>query len=191
MAIDRGEYRPIYEALFDGPDFQRLSTTARLSLVALKVKCGPLGIKVVPGYLGAIEVWTGSTSEGASKALQSLISEGWVEVDGTVVWVVRGLEFEPSQHPKDEKHQKFIERTVKALPRREIVQRFCHHYQDPWKALRSLIEAPSKGLGSTSISNSTSPSTSPSTAPEGAEPPRAAFLALLDRSRSDPPPSAA
>jgi hypothetical protein len=172
MAIERGEYRPIYEALFDGPDFERLSTTARLALIALKVKCGPLGIRVITAHVEAVRIWTGSSFEGASEALQSLISEGWIEVDGTVVWVVRGLEFEPSQHPKDEKHQKFIERSVKALPSREIVQRFCRHYQEPWKGLRSLIEAPLKALGSTSTSTSNSTSPSPSTAPEGAEEPQ-------------------
>lgn len=33
MAVERGEYRPIYTALLDGPDFQALRPDERWTLV--------------------------------------------------------------------------------------------------------------------------------------------------------------
>ena len=46
---DRGEFRPIYVALVDGPDFQVLSGQARWTFVTLKLTLGAVGIGVVPG----------------------------------------------------------------------------------------------------------------------------------------------
>jgi hypothetical protein len=191
MAIDRGEYRPIYEALFDGPDFKRLTPHARLTLVALKVKCGPLGIRVIPGYDSALRSWTGCSAREVARSLEALtatIPDPWVAIEDDVVWVIRSLEFEPSQNPNDRNHQKFVGRTVAALPRVALVRSFVDRYLDPWEGLRGVLPGSSKTLGSTSISTSTPTSPPLSSAASGglqerftAEPDRWVIVEMLEK----------
>lgn len=150
MSRDRGEYRPIYEALWDGKDFQALSPEARLTLLALKGRCGALGLRAIPGLMSALAEWTGMPFEGPSNALPigELARAGWVKVERNVAWVVRGLEFEPTLDIRNRNHRQFVRRQIEQLPTLHIVADFLERYAD-WfdegysKGYRMGIEGPS------------------------------------------------
>lgn len=129
MKRDRGEYRPLYEVLLDGPDWQKLPADARLTFIALKLKCGALGIKVVPGLVESLTQWTGLPPRRCGVACKVLEDSGWVQRDGNVVWIVRGLEFEPTMDVANSNHRKYFRRMVDALPSVPMVARFRAHYR--------------------------------------------------------------
>jgi len=163
MSRNRGEYRPIYEALWDGKDFQRLPPECRLILLALKGRCGALGIRAVPGLEGALVEWTGVDSPSIAPRMALLGSEGWVRQERSVVWVCRGLEFEPTLLHSNELHRKFAKREVGYLPTLLIVADFLDAYPQWFEegyriAYRGGIEGPSIAPRSTSPSPSPSPS---------------------------------
>lgn len=125
---ERGEYRPIYESLLDGPEFQALDARARLVLIALKLKAGASGIRVLPGLREALGEWTGLRPKDVQAALKSLVGADWIRLEGSVVWVVRGLEFEPSLTSGNPKMRAYIQRQCEALPSLAIVDEFRKHY---------------------------------------------------------------
>lgn len=131
MAIPRktrGEYRPIYEALFYGKDFRALSVHGKLALVTLKGLCGALGIKSWPGLVPALAEIMGVTVPQSQKAVKELIAARWIEHEDGVVWVVRGLEFEPQLTANNPNHKKALREAAEGLPSAPIVERFMSRY---------------------------------------------------------------
>lgn len=152
MPGKRGDYRAVYEVLWDGPDFQRLPPDARLVLLALKLRgCGRLGIRAIPGLIGALTDWTGMPSDRVSDGIKILSEMGWVKVEGSLVWVIRGLEFETQISPNNPNHVASLMSEVNALPRKEIVAEFCRYYTPSWPCLirwhRNGTEIPSSRDG--------------------------------------------
>ena len=92
----RGEYRPIYEALFHSPEYLSLSSDARLVLVTLKSLCGAIGVKSWPALDASLSELCGLLPRRVRAALSELEEARWIEREGNVVWVVNGLRFEPS-----------------------------------------------------------------------------------------------
>lgn len=125
---ERGEYRPIYEALVDGPQFQRLSSEARFVFFAIKLKSGAAGIRLIPGLRAALVEWTGLPEVRVEAALAELQEQEWIELEASVVWIVRGLEFEPSMDPSNVKQRTYLRRYCDTLPSRAIVARFRDRY---------------------------------------------------------------
>lgn len=124
MKRDRGEFRPIYEALVDGPQFRALTPHARLCFFALKLKCGVCGIRALPGLREALGEWTGLQPKQVTAALVELMKADWVRVEQSLVWIVRGLEFEPSMDASNAKHRKHVRRVVESLPSVPLVTAF-------------------------------------------------------------------
>ncbi len=123
----RGEYRPIYEALFYGKDYRALSPDAKLVLLTLKGTCGAIGMKAWPALIESLSEMTGMPTPRIKKAMTDLGAAQWVEYEDGIVWVVRGLEFEP-QISRGEKHQAWFNVTIDTLPRAPIVSRLRAHY---------------------------------------------------------------
>src|SRR5690606_27054725 len=67
---DRGEFRGIYVALIDDPDFQRLSPEARLVFLVLKLKLRQYGIDVF--YPESLPRLTGLPPKACEAALAEL-----------------------------------------------------------------------------------------------------------------------
>ncbi|WP_461415368.1 hypothetical protein [Gemmatimonas sp.] len=126
----RGEYRPIYEALFHGKDYRVLSPEAKLLLLTLKGLCGAKGIAVWPALVPMLSELTGLQASAVTPALEELERRQWIEHEDRIVWVVRGLEFEPQVSPTNRKHKAWIERDLRALPRAPIVDRFRRRYAE-------------------------------------------------------------
>jgi hypothetical protein len=168
---ERGEYRPVFCRLLNGPDFLALSGIARACWYPLKLRLPVTGIGVIPALVATLAEDTGFSEaevRGALAELETPRSHGlpWLRRQGNVVWMVRGLEFEPTMYPADAKHRKYVQRAIEALPSLEIVQAFISHYgiwfgapQGAPVAIESPTEGPSKALASTSTTTSTSPTT--------------------------------
>ncbi|MBA3969429.1 MAG: hypothetical protein H0X52_04945 [Gemmatimonadetes bacterium] len=91
---DRGEFRGIYTALVDSPEFQSLSADARLVLFVLKLALGKTGIAVL--YPGSLPDRVGLPLERITAALDQLHQENWLQSERNVYWLRNGLRFEPS-----------------------------------------------------------------------------------------------
>jgi hypothetical protein len=126
---DRGEYRPIFTALIDGADFLRLSAEARAVLIHIKLRLGPLGLGVHPGA-DSFARSTGFTRAKVVKALAEIAAAGWTEEEGSLLWLVRGLAFEPQMNPRNSKLRKFVADRMASFPRLAICDRFRERYAD-------------------------------------------------------------
>jgi hypothetical protein len=129
---ERGSYRAITAALFDGKDFQTLTPTARLVFLALKVGFGPAGIEVhyPESLLWQLSHQTGFTPDECAEALVELetAESQWIRREANVVWIVGQLTYEPSLVRANPKHRKAISQHVKGLPRIALVRAFVTHY---------------------------------------------------------------
>ena len=123
----RGEYRPIYEALVDGPDYRKLTPTAKLCLVTIKLKAGPMGMRPWAALADTLAEMTGEKLTVVRTAVKQLLSNSWIEYEDGIVWLIRGMEFEPSVS-HGVKHRAWLERMLRGFPRAPIVDRFRAHY---------------------------------------------------------------
>ncbi len=115
----RGSYRSIHTVLLNDADFQKLTPSARLLVLVLKICLGPSGIDVL--YEGAISGRTGLGSSDVQVALNELTRHGWVLVDGNILWLVRGLKWEPSFSVANPRHRTSIAAHLAGLPHRDII----------------------------------------------------------------------
>lgn len=120
----RGEYRPFFEALFTGKDFQALSPDAKLAFMFVKGLSGAAGIRVWPAFVEQLAEMTGMATVRTKRAVTELAEAGWLELEASVVWVVRGLSFEPQMVPTNEKHRTWLNEHLDSLPRVALLARF-------------------------------------------------------------------
>lgn len=154
--MSRGEYRSIYVALYDGPEFQALPSDARWLLVTMRLTMGATGIAAVTAFTGVYAEHTGMDLDRVRAAAAELVAAGWVETERNVWWVVRALEFEPGLEVRDSKHRIHVRNHVASLPRLAIVTRFKARYAAWWEgavpsalSTSSASEGPSMPLRST------------------------------------------
>lgn len=159
----RGEFRPFYEALWDGPQFGALTPHGKLIFVFIKGLAGATGIKVWPVLDHSMAKRTGVPLSSTRKAIKELIDGGWIEYDGSVVWVVRGLEFEPQLSPDNPLHRKGVSNALQGLPNTPIVARFEAFYTQ-WvsQAIRNPFDTLSIPLRNQTTTPSPTPTPSPS-----------------------------
>lgn len=195
MATDRGEYRPMFCRILNGPDFRRLSPIARACLWPIKLRLPGAGIGVIPALIATLAEDTGFSEDEVRTAIVELeaspfedpaegpagADEGhtaWLRRQGPVVWLVRGLEFEPTSNPRDRNHRMHIRRTVASLPSVGLVDEFKSRYamwfvdgsDDGPVTPITPHAAPARGVngvrpGSSKGPRSQSPSLSPSQSP--------------------------
>lgn len=145
MATDRGEYRPMFCRILNGPDFRRLSGIARACLWPLKLRLPSPGIGVIPALVAALsedaafpeeqvraalEELEARPSEGPSEVVERGVEDRppWVRRSGSLVWLVRGLEFEPTLNPNDPKHRLHVQRAVAAHPTVGLIEDYKSRY---------------------------------------------------------------
>ena len=129
--MSRGTYRGFFSALFDDPDFQALSADARLCLLVSRGcrQAGPAAIFIC--YPSVLMIQTGLPAPRVESALSELEIKGWIEREGSVLWIRNGLRYDPSMRLSDKKHLRSVERALSELPRLAIVLRFCDYYKIP------------------------------------------------------------
>jgi hypothetical protein len=131
--VKGGTYRGIFTSLIDDPDYQRLSASARLILLTLRL-CSQAGVAVIfRMYPAVLAEQTGLTVDEAEAALGELekapsAERPWIYREGGVVWVRNGLRHDPNVSVGYDKHRKAIVRAVAGLPRLGIVRKFCRYY---------------------------------------------------------------
>jgi hypothetical protein len=124
----RGEYSAIHTALVDAPDFQALSPDARLAFYTLKMILGPSGIEVVRCFVAQMGQLTGLSEDRLRPALDELVRGNWLAQQGDIVWLRNGLRFNPGCNLANDKHRVGVVRHLEGLPRLQIVNAFCKHY---------------------------------------------------------------
>src|SRR5262245_38962307 len=142
MKRDRGEYRPIYKALWDGASFQVLAPNSRLTLLALKGVLPGCGLGVITAHRDSLAAWTGLSGVQVTWSLKQLIEHEWIQIEAPLIWVVRGFEFEPSWDHTNINQRKHIQHYIGTLPRRPIVDRWCVHYAEWFGAVPSSPAGP-------------------------------------------------
>ncbi|MGH7510644.1 MAG: hypothetical protein ACREMZ_14390 [Gemmatimonadales bacterium] len=149
MPTDRGEYRPMFTRILNGPSFQALGSDARHVLHAIKLVLPAAGIAVLPGMVGQFVDATALAEPNVRAALEELKAQGWVDRERNVLWLIRGLEFEPTLNHQNEKHRAHIQRAIKALPSLPIVDWYRAHYPKWFEASESPSDSPSEASRST------------------------------------------
>lgn len=125
----RGIYRAIYTSLWDDPGFRKFTINEKL--VFLNLRTSPLSnIPVLyPYYLEAIEWQTGIRRKQILKALRTLVDANWIALEGGVVWVRKGLKFDPNIVLTYEKHLTAVKNIILSLPKLQIVRDFIDFYK--------------------------------------------------------------
>jgi hypothetical protein len=126
---DKGEYRAIYASLLDDPDFQELSSCARLCFFALKLKLGQSGIDLF--YAETLPRLTGYPFDRVSEGVSELQSAGWLVVEKSVFWIRNGLRYDPTHPLANSLRKKGISNYLQTLPKVALVNEFARYYDLP------------------------------------------------------------
>lgn len=145
----RGEYRSIYVALVDDPDFQDLSAEARSIFFVLKLKLGLSGIGVFMEE--TLPRYTGNPSERVSGGLSELVKRDWLRVERNVFWLRNALKFDPSNPLASKNHRTGVINHMAGLPKLAIVNEFARYYDLP-EPFEIETKAEPTGKGSERVS---------------------------------------
>jgi len=150
MPSFRGIYRGIYSSLVDSPDFQLLSARARHVFLTMRVmrEIGPGCIwRYYRDPIVQRTGWKPREVENALVELETAVNiyqelDPWILREGCIMWIVKGLQHDPTLRLSDLKHQTAVLRSIASLPHLAIVLTFCNYYKipRPW-------EGPAKGQG--------------------------------------------
>lgn len=126
---NRGLWRAIYTSLWDDLDFRKL--TPNVKLVFLNLRTSPLtNMPVIyPYYIEAIERQTGLDRKQVLRALDTLSDTHWIAIQEGIVWVKKGLKFDPNIVLTNDKHLIAIKNIILALPKLQIVRDFIDFYK--------------------------------------------------------------
>jgi len=124
----RGLYRSIYCAIWSDSDFRKFSPDEKL--VFLYLRTSPLSnlIALYPFWIEPIEQQTGLSREAIQRALSTLSDRGWIAIEDGLVWIKKGLRFDPQISLRHENHLIGIKKAVLALPRLGLVRDFIDFY---------------------------------------------------------------
>ncbi len=125
----RGIYRAIYTSLWDDPDFRKLSPETKL--VFLNIRTSPLtNIPCIYNfYFEAIEKQTGLSKAIIKKSLDTLCHTLFIEIEDGIVWVRKGLKFDPNIILTNPKHTTAVKKIILSLPKLKIVKNFIDFYK--------------------------------------------------------------
>jgi hypothetical protein len=143
----RGVYRGLFSSLLDDPDYQQLTSYARLVLLTLRLCVQAGAAAIFRAYPAVIAEQTGLKLETVNQAMEELASSPsterpWILREGGIVWVRNALRYDPNLRLADPKHRKSVERALSGLPRLGIVAKFCEYYE-----IASPFEGPGETLG--------------------------------------------
>lgn len=164
----RGHYRAIFTALLEDPHFLRLSSSARLLLLTLR-----LSEEAGPGciwrfYREPFAVRTGLQDGAFETAFEELRTNPsahrpWIFFDAQdgVLWIRNGLRWDPSLNLADLKHRRAVETVLSGLPPSPLIRQFRRYYHLP-RPFEGPPKAPPRAMGSSSSTPTPTPkSTTP------------------------------
>lgn len=132
----RGTYRGIYTALVDDPDFRRLPSDARHTLLTLKASRinNLAGIMIFEeDHELTLKLQTGLPMARLKKALRVLEVRRWIIRDERILWFRNSLKFEPNYNRNNPKHVTAVMNILKSLPHSALINRFGEYYSIPYR----------------------------------------------------------
>jgi hypothetical protein len=139
----RGDYRSIFCAFWDDPDIHTLSHEAYRVLTTLKGTLPAAGIGVV--YVSQLAERCNMEKAAVERAFGELAD--WIRRERNIVWIVRGLRYEPSLSSNDRKHQAYLrDRVLAPLGAVPIVDAFKREYAE-WFAPEEMPPEEDHGRG--------------------------------------------
>jgi len=129
VSRDHGRWFAVRFRLFKDPDFQKLSTDARLVLFGLM---GTIESSTGFGRLSfeLLQEATGLDSARILAGLDVLKAEGWVKLDGRVAWIVNFMRYQPTVSASKE-WSAHIEARLAEFHKSPLVAEFRAHYDRP------------------------------------------------------------
>jgi len=126
---ERGQYRPIFSRLWDDPDFRKLSTEHKLLFLYLRTCTLCHRAAIYKFNFETCEDDTGLERNTIMDGMVILCKIGWIVIEEKIVWIKKGLHFDPSFNSNNENHMKAIKTQVFILPRLKIVKDFIGFYK--------------------------------------------------------------
>lgn len=129
---ERGQYRSIRVALFDGKDFRLLPSDARWVFTLLKCNLNYSGISVRyrDELAHRIAGQSGLALNLVLTAIEQLEGSQWVRWEDNVIWIIGQLEYEPNVQPDNQLHRKGLLKHLSGLPRHALVAEFVQAHPD-------------------------------------------------------------
>lgn len=128
MPVERGDYRPIYTVIIDGPDFRALPRDAKLLWYTLKLALPAWGIGPIPGFGETMRERIGFDQMELDRAWDAIEMGSWASRNGVLYYLHRGLMFEPGLQASNPNHRKALVRFLASLPSSPIVRKFKQDY---------------------------------------------------------------
>jgi hypothetical protein len=124
----RGLYRSVYCSIWSDPEFKRF--TPEEKLVFLNLRTSPLSniAAIYPFWIEPIQEQVGLDRDVIIRALGTLSNRGWITIEEGIVWIKKGLKFDPQISLRNANHLKAVKKAILALPRLQIVRDFIDFY---------------------------------------------------------------
>lgn len=124
-------YSSILTRLFDTPEFQELSSPARLLLLVLRLNDDANWAVAYRLYEEPLRERTGLSKKHFRNAMEELVEEDWIRYKDRIVWVINGLKYEPRIDLGNDDHKDLVRVQLSSLPRSSIVLQICDYYDIP------------------------------------------------------------
>ncbi len=134
MKKERGNFRPIYTAIWDDPDFQSFDSDTKVVFFNLRTSRYGNWPCIYVMYPEVVAAQTGIPLSTVMGSLMTLSKRGWIEYTAPVIWIVKGLRNDPNWNPNNSKQVTGIEEQLRSLPKNPLIARFCKFYSlsFPW-----------------------------------------------------------
>jgi hypothetical protein len=126
---NRGYFRAIYTVLWDDTDFRDLDSNTKLVFLYLRTSPDSNMPCIYRIYVEAIMKHTGLSEAIIRDSISVLCKTNWIEYEDNIVWVKKGLQFDPTISLNNIHHVKSIQMAIRSLPQKDIVQSFLSFYK--------------------------------------------------------------
>lgn len=130
MAVrkERGNFRPIYTAIWDDPDFRAFDSDTKVVFFNLRSSRFGNWPCIYVMYPENVAAQTKLSIKTVTKSLMTLSIKSWVAYTPPVVWVIKGLKNDPNWNPANSKQVIGIEEQLRSLPKNPLIAKFCEFY---------------------------------------------------------------
>jgi uncharacterized phage protein (TIGR02220 family) len=128
---NKGAYRSVYCSIWDDPEFQSFSPGAQLIFFNLRTNRDCNYPCIYTFYKTTLEERIpGMSRENLASGWDELERSGWIRYERPILWIVKGLQNEPTFVPGNENHRLGVDNILKSLPKLRILEEFREYYGD-------------------------------------------------------------
>lgn len=128
MKKERGNFRPIYTAIWDDPEFQSFDSDTKVVFFNLRSSRFGNWPCIYVMYPTTVAEQTSIPLKKVMGSLMTLSERSWIAHVPPVIWVIKGLRNDPNWNPANEKQVRGIEEQLRSLPKNPLLSRFCKFY---------------------------------------------------------------